>query len=296
MLGAVWLNACLFGAGAEDPAAREFWSFRQVERPVPPEVRSTAWPRTGIDRFILEKLESEGLAPAPEATPAELIRRVTFDLTGLPPTPGEVAAFEGDGSPDAFERLIDRLLASPGHGERFARRWLDLVRFAESEGFEYDNHLAGAWRYRDWVIRSFNDDQPYDRFILEQLAGDEVDPSNREAQVAAGFHRLGAVRRNAGNQEVAGSRNEVLTERTDIIGLAFLGLTIGCARCHDHKFDPIPQEDYYRLQGFLAATQENDIYLAAKAEVEAWKDRTKEAQKEVDRLTKELARADPGQR
>jgi hypothetical protein len=292
LFGAFWLNACFFGAGPAEPPSLDFWSFRPVERPAPPEVRNAAWPRTSIDRFILAKLESGGLAPAPEATRAELIRRATFDLTGLPPTPEEVAAFEDDGSPDAYDRLVDRLLSSPRHGERWARHWLDVVRFAESEGFEYDNHLAGAWRYRDYVIRSFNEDKPYDRFVMDQLAGDEIDPANEEAQVAAGFHRLGAVRRNAGNQEVAGSRNEVLTERTDIIGLAFLGLTVGCARCHDHKFDPIPQKDYYRLQAFLAATQEHDISLAPKAVVEAWKLKTGEAQKEVDRLTKELARAE----
>ena len=149
-----------------------------------------------------------------------------------------------------------------------------MVRFAETEGFEYDRHRPGAWRYRDYVIKAFNDDKPFDRFVLEQLAGDEIDPANQECLVAAGFHRLGPVRRNAGNKNVAFSRNEVLTEMTDAIGAAFLGLTMGCARCHDHKFDDISQGDYYRLQAFLAATQEHDLVLAdAKAQAD-WKART----------------------
>lgn len=164
-----------------------------------------------------------------------------------------------------------------------------MVRYAETEGFEYDRLRPGAWRYRDYVIQAFNDDKPYDRFVLEQLAGDEIDPGNYDCLIAAGFHRLGPVRRNAGNKDVAMSRNEVLTEMTDAVGAAFLGLTLGCARCHDHKFDEIPQKDYYRLQAYLAATHEHNFVLAP-AEVHAeWQARTETIQREIERLQKRLA-------
>lgn len=243
-------------------AARQFWAFRPVQPVTPPPVRDTTWAHSPIDRFILSSLEQKGLAPAPVASKRELIRRLSFDLHGLPPAPEEVEAFVTDAAPDAYERLVDRLLANPHYGERWGQHWLDVVRYAETEGFEYDRTIPGAWNYRDYVVRSFNQDKPFDRFVREQLAGDESDAADAEARIAAGFHRLGPVRRNAGNQDVASSRNEVLTERTDILGTAFLGLTIGCARCHDHKFDPIPQKDYYRLQAYVAATQEHDLVLA----------------------------------
>jgi hypothetical protein len=252
--------------------AEPHWSLQPRRNPTIPRFAGAAeqqWVRTPVDALILDRLLKAGLKPAPEADRATLIRRLTFDLTGLPPTPEAVASFVADPAPDAYERLVDRLLASPQYGERWARHWLDVVRFAESEGFEYDRHRPGAWRYRDYVIRSFNDDKPYDRFVLEQLAGDELDPANHELLIAAGFHRLGPVRRNAGNQNVAFSRNEVLTELTDAIGASFLGLTVGCARCHDHKFDAISQRDYYRMQAFFAGIQEHDIVLAdAKTQAE----------------------------
>ena len=237
-----------------------------------------------IDAFVLSRLNEEGLRSASPADRRMLIRRLYFDLIGLPPSPAEVADFLTDKSPDAYLKLVDRLLASPHYGERWAQHWLDVVRFAESEGFEYDRHLPGAWRFRDYVIQSFNNDKPYDQFIREQLAGDEIDPGRNEYKIAAGFHRLGAVRRNAGNQEVAGSRNEVLTGRTDIIGAAFLGLTVGCARCHDHMFDPIRQKNYYRLQGFLAATREHNLVLAGEETQAAWKAKTEEINKKVKGL------------
>ncbi len=194
--------------------------------------------RTSVDAFIFEKLQSQGLKPAPEAERATLIRRVTFDLTGLPPSPQEVKAFVEDRAADAYERLVERLLASPRYGERWAQHWLDIVRFAESDGFEYDRYRPGMWRYRDYVIASFLEDKPYDRFVLEQLAGDQLAkhtapiPSSindDDPEIAAGFHRLGPVRRNAGNQDVASNRNEVLTEMTDAVGMVFMGLTVGCA-------------------------------------------------------------------
>ena len=270
---------------------RGYWAFQPVQNPDPPRVRNTGWVRTSIDRFILARLEHEGIEPAPEASRLDLVRRVTFDLTGLPPSPQETDEFSRDGAPDAYERLVDRLLASPRYGERWGQHWLDVVRFAESEGFEYDSPVASLWRYRDYVIASFNADKPYDRFLMEQVAGDELDPESHECLIAAGFHRLGAVRRNAGNQDVASSRNEVLTERTDIIGAAFLGMTMGCARCHNHKFDPILQKDYYRLQAFMAATEQHDISLATPEAQAAWKAKTEPLQQRIRTLKKQLREA-----
>ncbi len=244
-----------------------------------------------IDRFVLAKLEQKELRPAPAASKEVLIRRVYFDLTGLPPTPDEVQTFVNDDSPDAYEKLVDRLLDSSHYGERWGQHWLDVIRFAETEGFEYDRHIPGAWRFRDYVIDSFNRDKPFDQFIREQLAGDEIAPENPELETAAIFHRLGAIRRNAGNPEVAVSRNEVLTERTDIIGDAFLGLTIRCARCHDHKFDPIAQKDYYRLEAFFAASEEHNIVLASEEDQKKAKADAAALQDEIKRLKKQAQNA-----
>ncbi|MBI3855891.1 MAG: PSD1 domain-containing protein, partial [Planctomycetes bacterium] len=268
------------------PEQRAYWAFRPVIKPVLPRAA-----RHPLDAFILAKLDREGLKPAPEASKADLIRRVTYDLTGLPPTPRDVDEFAADASPDAYERLVDRLLASPRYGERWGQHWLDVVRFGESEGFEYDTPVGNLWRYRDYVIDSFNADKPCDRFIQEQVAGDEIDPDSRELLAAAGFHRLGPVRRNAGNQEVASSCNEVLTDRTDIIGAAFLGVTLGCARCHDHKFDPLLQKDYYRLQAFLAATDERTVSLATPEAEAEYKSKTAHLQEQIVPLKKRLKTA-----
>src|ERR1017187_9086270 len=273
--------------------AADHWSLKPRTRPTIPEIKAP-WIRSPIDAFILEKLQKAGLKPAPEADAETLIRRITYDLTGLPPTPEEVAEFVAawDGASAkpqaAYEKLVDHLLASPRYGERWGRHWLDVVRYAESEGFEYDRYRPGAWRYRDYVIKAFNDDKPFDSFLLEQIAGDEIDPDNHEALIAAGFHRLGPVRRNAGNKLVAFSRNEVLTEMTDAIGATFLGLTMGCARCHDHRFDDISQKDYYRLQAYFAATQERDLVLAdARAQAD-WKERTEKIQAQIKKLQKPM--------
>ncbi|HWA11379.1 MAG TPA: PSD1 and planctomycete cytochrome C domain-containing protein [Opitutaceae bacterium] len=277
-----------------DPAQARlnYWAFQPVKPPAPPAVKRAAWVANPIDRFVLAKLEAAGLQPAPAASKAELVRRVYFDLTGLPPSPEEVQAFLGDRAPDAYERLVDRLLASPHYGEQLARDWLDVVRYAESEGFEYDRHLPDAWRFRDYVINALNRDKPFDRFLTEQLAGDEIAPGDQECESAAIFHRLGPVRRNAGNPEIAVSRNEVLIERTDIIGASMLGLTIGCARCHDHKFDPILQKDYYRLQAYLAETQENDQLLVSAAEKKQWEDATKVINDQLRGLRKTVTTAE----
>ncbi len=292
------LLALLSAARAADPpGGREagHWSFRRPLRPAVPPIASSAgggWERNAVDAFVRDRLARAGLRPSPEADRRTLLRRVTFDLTGLPPTPDEVDAFVSDPRPDAYERLVDRLLASPHHGEQWGRHWLDVARYAETEGFEYDRHRSGAWRYRDYVVRSLNADKPYDRFVAEQIAGDEVVPPDRGLLIAAGFHRLGPVRRNAGNQDVAASRNEVLTEMTDAVGTVFLGLTVGCARCHDHKFDYVPQKDYYRLQAFLAAAHEHDEVLTDARTHADWKERTEKVQEEVKQLEKELLRVE----
>ncbi|MCA9178878.1 MAG: PSD1 domain-containing protein [Planctomycetales bacterium] len=274
--------------------AREHWSFQPVRRIDPPQVRDASheWVRNPIDAFVLAQLEQHGWQPAEPATRGELIRRLYFDLIGLPPTPADVEAFERDRSPLAYERLVDRLLGSPHFGERQAQPWLDVVRFAESEGFEYDRHLPDGWRYRDYVVGAFNRDLPYDDFVKQQIAGDELAPDDDGVRTATIFHRLGAVRRNAGNPDIALSRNEVLTERTNIIGEAFLGLTVGCARCHNHKLEPITQRDYYRLQAYLAATKEHNLSLAGEQAAEQWKSETARIEKLIKLKKEELAKAD----
>ena len=276
--------------------ARQFWAFQPVKRLDPPTVKDRRWVKAPLDQFVLAKLEAHGLRPAPPASKADLIRRVCFDLTGLPPSPEEIKAFTEDRSPKAYERLVDRLLASPHFGERAAQSWLDVVRYAETEGFEYDRHLPDAWRYRDYVINAFNQDKPFNQFLTEQIAGDEMAPDDPEKQSATVFHRLGPVRRNAGNPEIALSRNEILTERTDVIGAAFLGLTVGCARCHDHKFDPIPQKDYYRLQAYLAGTQEYDLLLISAGEKKVLDQQSLGINNELKRLRRAVEKAEGAER
>ncbi|HUQ68606.1 MAG TPA: PSD1 and planctomycete cytochrome C domain-containing protein [Planctomycetaceae bacterium] len=277
-------------------AARQHWAFQPVRKLPPPSVAQPEWSQSPIDAFILAELEAHNWKPAPLASREELIRRVTFDVWGLPPTPEAIDEFLRDSSPEAYERLVDRLLSSPHYGERMAQQWLDVVRFAETEGYEYDRHLPDAWRYRDYVIAAFNDDKPFDRFLQEQIAGDELDPDNAECLTASIFHRLGPVRRNAGNPDIALSRNEVLTERTDILGAAVLGLTVGCARCHNHKLEPISQRDYYRLQAYFAATDEHNISLASPDEQHAWDRETAKTKTEIDRLKQAAKKATGSER
>ncbi len=249
-------------------ADRAFWSLRSTIRPAVPGLADpqqnswSSWSRNAIDRFILKALVGSGLAPAPEADKPTLIRRLSFDLTGLPPAPEEVDAFLADAGPDAYERLVDRLLASPRYGQRWGRHWLDLVRYAESDGHRQDALRPEAWRYRDYVVRAFNSDKPYDRFLTEQLAGDELDPDDIELRVATGYLRMGTYEYNQRN--VPGQWAEILNDITDVTGEVFLGLSIGCARCHDHKFDPILQKDYYRLQAFFAALMPRDDLTTAR--------------------------------
>lgn len=294
VLLSIGLALAFASARADDEytaAERSHWSLQPRTHPVIPsfdDPEDRAWVRNPIDAFVLVKLHEQRLKPAEEADRRTLIRRLSFNLTGLPPTPAEIDAFESDTVPDAYNRLVDRLLSSPHYGERWGQHWLDVARFAESEGFEYDRHHPHAWRYRDYVIRSFQDDKPYDQFVREQIAGDEMSPQSEASLVAAGFLRLGPVRRNAGNPDVAFSRNEVLTEMTDTVGAAFLGMTVGCARCHDHMFDPIRQTDYYRLQAFLASTQEYDVPLADSTAQVEWKTRHQAISAEVKKLESEI--------
>jgi hypothetical protein len=277
-MGAPWPDS---GGAAPGPVAkapdppkitaedRAFWSFQPVKNPVVPAVADAGWARTPIDRFLLARLEAEGLTPAPEADRRTLIRRATFDLHGLPPTPEEVDAFVADDSPRAYEALVDRLLASPRYGERWARHWLDLVRYAESDGYRQDAYRPDAWRYRDYVIRSLNDDTPYDRFVTEQLAGDELAPGDPEMMVATGFLRLWSYEFN--QRDVRAQRAAILNDITDVTSDVFLGLGMGCARCHDHKFDPILQRDYYRLQAFFTPLlPRDDLPLASAREAAAY--------------------------
>jgi hypothetical protein len=282
------LFAGLTAVGGAGPARAADWPFGPLARPAVPPVKQQDWVRNPVDAFVLAKLEEAGLRPNPPADRLTLLRRVTFDLTGLAPTPAERDAFLADQSPDAYERLVDRLLSSPRYGERWAEHWLDVVRFAETEGYKADRLRPEAYRYRDWVIRAFNDDLPYDRFLTEQLAGDETEPENPDALIATGFYRLPPEDSNGSNYRMA--RQEYFDDVTDVFGSAFLGLTIECARCHDHKFDPILQKDYYRLQAFFAPlVQRDDLSLAPgsarlryERQLAAWNEATKDARAEIE--------------
>jgi hypothetical protein len=266
---------------------RAYWAFQPPKKVEPPKVSDPNWSTNPIDRFIRAKLDAAELEPSPPADAEALIRRLYFDLIGLPPTPEEVAEFVSAYAPslrpsvarsnaqgtspqkpseaDPYVKLVDRLLASPRYGERWARHWLDLVRYAESDGYRIDDYRPEAWRYRDYVIRSLNADKPYDRFIAEQLAGDELAPDDPEALSATALLRLGIYEYN--NRDVRGQWQNMLNDVTDVTADVFLGLGMGCARCHDHKFDPILQRDYFALQAFLAAMQPyDDLPLATKAE------------------------------
>ncbi len=229
---------------------RAWWAFQPIRKPAVPKEGAT-WARNQIDHFIARRLAVKKLTPAKPANRRVLVRRVSLDLTGLPPTPNESAAFLNDTSPNAYEKLVNRLLASPRYGERQASLWLDLVRYADSDGYRADHFRPEAWRYRNYVIKSFNADKPYNRFVREQLAGDEIDPGNRDALTATMFLRHWIYEHN--QRDVETQWEEILADVTNVTSDVFLGLGIQCARCHDHKFDPIRQKDYYRMQAFFAA-------------------------------------------
>ena len=229
---------------------RAHWSFQPLTRPRLPHIADAGWPRTPIDHFILARLESAGLTPAPDAEPATLIRRLFFDILGLPPTPADIDFFLADHAPDAYERLVDRLLASPHYGQRWGQHWLDLARFAETDGFEHDKIRPTAWRYRDWVINALNADMPYDEFTRWQIAGDVLHPRDPQATIATAFCLSGPDMPDINSQEER--KHTLLNELTSTVGSVFLGLQVGCAQCHDHMYDPVSQADFYRLRAFFA--------------------------------------------
>jgi hypothetical protein len=279
---------------------RAHWAFQPVRRPALPPVGNTAWVANGIDAFVLAGLEAKGIEPNPRATRRELIRRLYFDLLGLPPTPDEVEAFSADTSAEAYRELVDRLLARPEYGERWARHWLDVVRFAQSNGYERDGEKPLAWRYRDYVIRAFNEDKGYDRFVQEQIAGDELPDATPDGIVATGFQRLGVWDDEPDDKAVA--EFDELDDIVSTAGTAFLGLTLGCARCHDHKFDPISQADYYRFLAFFRNIRLNDnpaltldspnyVPLATASQIQEW---VRQKERRVQTLESQIACAVEG--
>ncbi len=242
---------------------KRFWSFQPIVDHAPPAVKEVAWPKGALDQFILRELEAKNLRPAKSADKLTLLRRATFDLTGLPPTPAEIAAFQKDDSPTAFAAVVDRLLESPHYGERWGRHWLDVARYADSNGLDENVAHGNAWRYRDYVIRSLNADKPYDQFLIEQLAGDLLPATEdvalrHDRLIATGFLSLGP--KVLAEVDKTKMEMDILDEQLDTVGRALLGLTFGCARCHDHKFDPIRAEDYYALVGIFKSTRTMETY------------------------------------
>ena len=272
---------------AED---RNYWAYRPLAASPPPETTDRSWARNDIDRFLLKRLEDEKIRPAAEAAKTVLVRRVYQDLIGLPPTLEQVDAFLSDDSPEAYERLVDSLLASPRHGEHAARFWLDLVRYADSDGYKQDTYRPHAWHYRDYVVKSFNDDKPYDQFVREQLAGDELSPGNAEALIATGYLRHGIYEYN--QRDARQQWRVILEDLTETTADVFLGMGFSCAKCHDHKFDPILQQDYFRLQAFFANVGFRDNVSIADADAESqyrdqqmvWEEKTGEVRQKIDAI------------
>jgi hypothetical protein len=281
-------------AAVESGFRQRQWPFFPPVRPELPDVEDATWSANSIDRFILARLEPAGIRPTPEADKTALLRRVTFDLTGLPPSADELREFLADDSPAAYLNVVDRLLGSPRFGERWAQHWLDLVRYADTEGFKADRLRENAFRYRDYVIDSFNGDRPFDEFIRQQLAGDELEPDNHEALIATGLLRLYPDEDNAAN--LFQRRQEILDDVTDTTGLVFLGLTMGCAQCHDHKFDEILQTDYYRLQAYFVSMAERDDLAATgpvagaahRVELARWEETTAKVRREIDEMLQQI--------
>jgi cytochrome c553 len=271
---------------------KAFWAFQSPRETVPPTIKSVGWPTSPLDSFILSELEKNGLTPAPATDKRTLIRRATVDLIGLPPTPEEVEAFLADRTPKAFAKVVDRLLASPRYGERWGRHWLDLARYADSNGMDENVAYAHAFRYRDYVIRAYNADKPYDRFVSEQIAGDQIVPASDDKQcddnvTATGFLVIGP--KMLAEDDPVKMEMDIIDEQVDTVGRVFMGLTIGCARCHDHKFDPIPTADYYALAGIFKSTKSMRNHKV----VAMWNERALATDEERARLEahrKEVAR------
>ena len=284
--------AILAAASPASAAIARAWAYTPVSRPALPAVKAKAWVSTPIDAFVLAKLEDKGLAPSPDADRATFIRRATLDAWGLIPTPDEVHAFVNDKSPKAYDKLVDRLLASPHYGERQGRRWLDLTRYADSDGYNADGTRPNIWRYRDYVIASFNQDKPFDRFVKEQIAGDELWPDRNEALIATGFLRNFPDEINARDLNL--KKQEVANDLTDTVSSVFLGTTLGCAQCHDHKFDKISQKEYYQFQAFFVNASWNDDVKAIEGPAKAewlvkqakWEEATKGIRDQQDALLK----------
>jgi hypothetical protein len=244
--------------GLEWTARAPHWSFQKIQRTAAPAVRNRSWGRNPVDNFILARLEREGIAPSPEASKLTLLRRVSLDLTGLPPTPEQVRDYLNDNRPDAYERLVDRLLDSPHYGEKWARYWLDLARYADSDGYEKDRSRPWAWRYRHWVIDALNRDLPFDQFTIQQLAGDLLPNRNLDTLVATGFNRNTLTNREGGTDPEQ-FRDEQVLDRAATLGTVWMGLTVGCAQCHNHKYDPISQKEFYQLTAFFNTQEEVNI-------------------------------------
>jgi hypothetical protein len=275
------------GITSED---KQYWAFRPLAKPDIPTLAHSpqaARARTPIDAFIIEQLDASELHLAPEADARTLLRRIYFDLVGVPPTIAEAEAFLGSDDPQAYEQLVDRLLDDSRYGEKWARHWLDLVRYAESDGFNQDAYRSNAYLYRDWLIESLNHDKPYDQMVLEQIAGDELDPTNTSYLAATGYLRHWIYEYN--QRDVRTQWSNILNDLTDVTGEVFFGLGVGCARCHDHKFDPILQRDYYRLQASFASFRPRDDRLFAEAEelssyhqqLASWESETAEIRKQI---------------
>ncbi len=296
-LGAPWPGEKAIGGAAVRPAMsritdedRRYWFYQPLSRAEPPRVKALDRVSNPIDSFLLAKLEANGLSYAKQAGKLALIRRATFDLHGLPPSPQEVEAFVNDPSDDAYEKLIDRLLASPRYGERMARRWLDIVRYADSDGFRQDEYRPHIWRYRDWVINAFNSDMPYDRFVTDQIAGDQASPGDPASLIATGYLRLWPYEYN--QRDVHKQWNEILDDVTGNAGEVFLGLSMYCARCHNHKFDPILQEDYFRLRAFFEPILPDDTLTIASPgdraahdrKLREWEEKTREIRGKIEAI------------
>jgi len=262
------------------------WAYQPVKKVAAPEVKQKDWGRSPIDAFVLAKLEEKGIKPSKEANRAAFIRRATLDAWGLLPTPEEVKAFVNDKSPDAYEKLVDRLLASHHYGERQARRWLDLARYADSTGFQNDNTRPNNWRYRDYVINAFNQDKPYDRFVREQLAGDELWPDSQEAKIATGF--LAGYPDNFNSRDLVQRHYQIGTDLTDAVGEVFLASTVGCARCHNHKTDKVSQKEYFQLQALFANVSFDEKSPLAKGTENQWDKEFVEKQAKYRELTKDI--------